>query len=227
VAALLAAGWRRDDASHAWRGRRLALLALLGCFVAPMAIQGQWNIAPRFAWIAALLIVTAVADPGPRLARAGVAGALALTLAVAANAVVHHRAFDREADGFAGAVEAIPPGQRVLSLVYDNRSAVFARWPYLHFGQYVMAYRGGAAGWSLAKSPPIPIRHRRQGDFPIPDPFLPGDFRAAEHGPFYEYFLARAGPSTEAIFVGAPIPTLVHARGSWRVWRNEEAIPLH
>jgi hypothetical protein len=227
VAALFAVGWWRGRASHAWRGRRLALLALLGCFVAPMAIQGQWNIAPRFAWIAALLLVTAVAEAGPRLTRAGVAGALALTAAVAANAIVHHRAFDRETEGFAGALEAIPPGQRVLSLVYDTRSAVFTQWPYLHFGQYVMAFRGGAAGWSLAKSPPFPIRHLRAGDFPIPDPFAPGDFRVVEHGPFYDYFLARAGPATEVIFAGGRMPTLVHAGGGWRVWRNEEAIPLH
>jgi hypothetical protein len=226
VAGLLAAGWRRGGASHAWRGRRLALLALLGCFVAPMAIQGQWNIAPRFAWMAALLVVTAAADPGPRLARAGVVGAVALTAAVAVNAAVHHRAFDRETDGFAGALAAIPRGQRVLSLAYDNRSKVFTQWPYLHFGQYAMAYRGGAAAWSLAKSPPIPIRHLRAGDFPIPDPFLPGDFRAAAHGPFYDYFLARAGPSAEEIFAGGRMPALVHAGGSWRVWRNEEAIPL-
>jgi hypothetical protein len=225
VATLLAAGWRRG-APHAWRGRRLALLALICYFVLPMAIRGQWNIAPRFAWIAALLLVTALGDPGRRLAHIGTAASVALTLAGALNALHHHRQFSREAAGFAGVVDVIPMGQRVLSLIYDTRSRVFTQWPYMHFGQYLMAYRGGAAGWSLAKTPAQPVRHRRPADVPTLDPSRPEQFRPAEHAPRFDYFLARAGPSAGVIFAGAAAPpVLVYAAGAWRVWRNEQTPP--
>lgn len=224
VATLLAAGWRRGAAAHAWRARRLAGLALICCLAAPFAIQGQWNIAPRFAWLAALLIVAAMAEPGRPLSRAGGALAVLLTLAAALNALRHHREFGREAEAFTGVVDAVPRGQRVLSLVYDNRSRVFTQFPYLHFGQYVMAFRGGAAGVSLAKSPPFPVRHRRPEDFPAPDPLRPQDFRPAEWADRYDYFVARAGPAEDALFAGAPVrPVMVYERAPWRVWRNASA----
>jgi hypothetical protein len=149
---------------------------------------------------------------------------VALTVAVAVNAVHHHRQFGREAAAFAGVVDAIPRGQRVLSLVYDTHSDVVTQFPYLHFGQYVMAHRGGAAGWSLAKSPPFPVRHHRPQDFPAPDPFRPQEFRLEDHGPHYDYFLARGGPDTQALFAGSgPAPVLVYAAGGWRVWHNPTA----
>jgi hypothetical protein len=226
VAALCAAGWRRGGGGHSWRGQRLALLALLFYLVLPMSIRGQWNIAPRFAWLAALLVVTAIPDPGRSLARLGTAAAVALTAAAALNAVHHHRRFSRESDGFSGVVETIPYGQRVLSLIYDTRSQVFTQWPYMHFGQYVLAHRGGAAGWSLAKTPAQPVRQRRPEAVPTLDPYRPELFRAAEHGPHFDYFIARAGPPAEAIFAGATAPpVLVYAAGSWRVWRNPEPLP--
>jgi hypothetical protein len=220
VVALLLARSARPDAL------RLAVLALLGYFAAPMAIQGQWNIAPRFAWIAALLAVAAIGDPGRALSRAGAALAVALTAATSLNAIQHHRRFDREADGFARILAALPPGQRVISLVYDTRSAVITQWPYVHFGQYALAFRGGAAGWSLAKSPPFPIRHRRPQDFPAPDPFHPEAFRPVEHGRHYDYALARFGPAERVIFEGAVTPWVAVASGGpWRLWRNPAADP--
>jgi hypothetical protein len=220
VAALIALGGRgvRSDAL------RLALLALVGYFAAPMSIQGQWNIAPRFAWIAALFAVAAIGEGRRAVARAGTALAVALTAAASLLAVRQHRQFDREAAGFQAILDALPPGQRVLSLIYDTRSAVFTQWPYVHFGQYAMAFRGGAAGWSLAKSPPFPVRHRRPEDFPAPDPFHPERFRLAEDGRHYDYFLARFGPAEAVLFdPPSPRPVLVASSGPWRLWRNPAA----
>jgi hypothetical protein len=226
VAFLLAASWRRGTTAHSWRGARLAAIALVACFALPMSIQGQWNIAPRFAWLAALLIVPAIGDPGPRLARLGTVGAVALTAAAAVLAAHQHRRFARESEAFAGVLAAVPQGQRVLSLCYDARSRVFTQWPYLHFVQYVMAFRGGAAAWSLAKSPPFPIRHRQARDFPTLHPFVPEDFRYDRHGYAYDYFIARAGPGADRIFAAAPVrPERVFEGGGWRVWRNRLADP--
>jgi hypothetical protein len=226
VATLLLASWRRGTVAHSWRGTRLALLALVLYFALPQAIRGQWNIAPRFAWVGAMLIVAAIGDPGPRLARAGPLMAVALTAAVALNAVLHHRRFAEESQPFTAALAAVPRGQRVLSLAYDARSAVFTQWPYLHFVQYVMAFRGGAAAWSLAKSPPFPIRHRAVADFPTLHPFKPEEFRFTSYAASYDYFIARAGPGADRIFEGATVmPVLVQEGGGWRVWRNPAARP--
>jgi len=176
--------------------------------------------------VAALLIVAAIGDPGPRVSRAAPLVAVALTAAVSVNALLHHRRFARESEPFTAVLAAVPRGQRVLSLAYDARSTVFREWPYLHFVQYVMAFRGGAACWSLAKSPPFPIRHRAVRDFPTLHPFKPEEFRFTIHGPSYDYFIARAGPATGRIFEGAPaMPELVHEGGGWRVWRNPAARP--
>jgi hypothetical protein len=226
VASLIAASGRRGATGHSWLGVRLALIALLAYFALPLSIQGQWNIAPRFAWLAALLIVPAIGDPGPRLTRVGIIGAVALTTAAALLAAHQHRRFGQESAAFAGVLAAVPPGQRVLSLSYDPRSRVFTQWPYLHFVQYVVAFRGGAAGWSLAKSPPFPIRHPDAAALPTLHPFIPEDFRYGRHGYAYDYFIARAGPGADRIFAAAPVrPELVFEGGGWRVWRNRLADP--
>ena len=224
VAALLAMSWRRGSTAPARRGIPLALLAVLLYSTLPMAIQGQWNIGPRFAWVAALLIVPAIGDPGPVASRWAPVLAVVLTVAASLNAWRQHRRFDHESRAFAGVLAAIPPAQRVVSLVYDPHSRVFTRWPYLHFVQYVTAFRGGAASWTLAKSPPFPIRHRDAGALPTVPPFEPERFRVAEHGHAYDYVVARAGPEARRIFAGAPqVPEAVFEGGGWRVWRNPSA----
>ena len=109
----------------------------------------------------------------------------------------------------------------MLDLVYDARGHVLTRWPYLHFGQYAMVRRGGAAAHSLAKSPPFPLRLRRPADFPAPDPFRPQDFRAEVHLPHYDVVLARGGPPAAVLFAGATVrPTLAFEGGGWRAWRT-------
>jgi hypothetical protein len=215
----LSRGWRPGEP---FRGRLvpalLAATALLGYFLAPMSIKGQWNINPRFALPAALLVLPALRFASPR--RAG-AAALALSLTVAANAAWHHAAFDREVGPFEEALASLPRGRRVLALMYEPRGHVLEKWPYLHFGQYAMVRRGGAAGGSFAASAPMPVRYRDVKSFPHPGPWRPGDFDPAVHGPCYDYVLVRwtsggrppaAGPS------GLREP--VFSQGPWRLYRS-------
>src|SRR5207247_1488360 len=94
----------------------------------------------------------------PVLARPAAAMAVLLCVATGVNAARHHRRFDLECGPFDTALAAIPPGRRVLALMYENKGSVLALSPYLHFGQYYMVRRGGATSGSLAESPTFPVR---------------------------------------------------------------------
>jgi hypothetical protein len=206
-------GDRREGTSR--RPAALLLVAAVACYaVLPFSIQGQWNIGPRFAWLAALLAPMLVRRARPWLP----AAAVALALAGGANAAWHHARFDREARGFDRALRAIPPGARVLGLVHDSRGEVLERWPYLHFEQYALVERGAMAAHSFAANAPLPVRLRPEARVPAPSVWRPDQFRPGEDGGFFDYLLVR-DPEGEG---GAPDPrfALVFREGAWRVYRR-------
>jgi hypothetical protein len=211
-------------AGAAWPGsgaprRRIALLAAAAAvayFAAPLWIMGQWNIGPRFAWIAALLVVPACRATGRR---AVLVGGLATALAVVAgaNAALHHAAFDRESGAFDAAIDALPKGATVAPLVFDARGSVLAQWPYLHFGQYAMVRRGGLTAANLGRVACFPIRMREARTRPQTDPFRPGDFDFESVGRHYDYYLLRrAGSWRERLFPPGSVETVFES-GDWTV----------
>ena len=192
--ALSAWSWPRTGPGAADPARRRVLLlaALAGAayFAAPLWIMGQWNIGPRFAWIAALLVLPAARQ---------------------------HAAFDREVGAFDAALDHLPRGVSVAPLIFDARGAVLAQWPYLHFGQYAMVRRGGLAAMNLGRVACFPIRMRDARTLPHTDPFRPGDFRFEEMGRLYDYFLLRrAGPWRARLFPEGTVDT-VYEGGDWTV----------
>jgi hypothetical protein len=204
--------------------RAIALTAAaLACyFVLPVSIQGQWNIAQRFGWIAVLLAPCVMIRP-PRWLPAAV---LALSAATAANAGWHHHVFDREVGPFDRALAAIPPGARVLGLVYDNRGEVMERWPYLHFEQYAVVRGGGMAAHSFTANAPLPVRLRPEARVPAPAIWHPRDFRYDEHGGFFDHFLIR--DPTGRFDVRSPFEGAVDEvfrEGAWRVYRGRSRPP--
>lgn len=206
-----------------WRPLLPALLALLLYFAAPMSIAGQWNIGPRFALLAALLVLPALAASGRRAAAIGTLAAV-LAAVAAANAAWHHATFDREAGAFDRALDAIPRGARVMPLVFDPRGRVLDKWPYLHFGQYVMVRRGGMSAVNLGRVPVFPIHLRDAASFPHVDVFRPGDFRFDGMGRAYDFFLLRSpGAWKERLFPAAAVEE-VFASGEWVVLRRRGAL---
>jgi hypothetical protein len=206
--------------------RALALLlATLVCyFTLPVAIQGQWNIAQRFAWLAALLFPFVLRRAPGWLPWA----TLALAAATAANAARQHVSFEREAAPFEAALAALPPGARVLGLIYDPRGAVMERWPYLHFEQYAVVRGGGVAAHSFAANAPLPVRLRTEARVPAPEVWRPDGFRYEAHGPWFDYFLVRdpGGNADPLRFEDAV--TSVFRGGAWRVYRRrfeDETVP--
>jgi hypothetical protein len=200
-----------------------AALALALYFAAPMSIAGQWNIGPRFALLAALLLLPALDVTAPRARAIGVLAAVAAG-AVGLNAARHHAAFDREAGAFDQALAAIPRGARVMPLLFDPRGRVLDRWPYLHFGQYAMVRRGGMTAANLGRVPVFPIRLRDAASFPHVDAFRPGDFRWETMGNAYDYFLLRSPGESKARLFPAEAVESVFESGEWIVLRRRGAL---
>ena len=224
VVAAAAAGRRRDGAGTPGAAGIALTAAALACyFVLPISIQGQWNIAQRFAWISAILLPVAVARPARWLG----AAVLALSAVTAANAAWHHVLFDREVGPFDRALAEIRPGARVLGLVYDARGEVLERWPYLHFEQYAVVRAGGVAAHSFTANAPLPVRLRPLARVPGPPVWQPHEFRYDDHGAFFDHFLIRdptgrhglRRPSGSAV-------NEVFREGAWRVYRGRSGRSL-
>jgi hypothetical protein len=217
VAATVAARVRPVE-RPAWSAAALLVAALVCYFALPISIQGQWNIAPRFAWTAALLLPLLI----PRAPRWLPAAAVALAGATAANAAWHHARFDREAGPFDRALAALPRGARVLGLIYDSRGRVLERWPYLHFAQYAVVDGGGMAAHSFTANAPLPVRLRPEARVPAPGVWRPDEFRYDAHGRSFDHFLVRDPTGRhdgERAFGGGAVDE-VFREGAWRVYRG-------
>jgi hypothetical protein len=198
------------------------VLAVAAYLLAPMSVTGQWNIGPRFALLAALFVPALARTTR---ARATVIGtfAVALSLAVGANAARVHAEFDREAGPVDAALAALPRNARVMPLIFENRGHVLEPWPYLHFGQYAMVRRGGVTSANLGRFAPFPIRLLHPESLPALDAFRPGHFRYAEIGPHYDAFLVRGTPPPGLLPASKLAP--IFAGGDWSVYApREEAL---
>jgi len=217
VAAAALAG-RGERTMAPARGALALTAAALACyFVLPISIQGQWNIAQRFAWITALLLPCVIGRP-PRWLPAAT---LALSAATAGNAAWHHVQFDREVGAFDRALDSIRPGARVLGLIYDPRGQVLERWPYLHFVQYAVVRGGGVASHSFTANAPLPVGLRRVARVASAGVWRPDEFRYAEHAAFFDHFLIRDPTGRHGL--QRPYGSAVYEvfrEGAWRVYRG-------
>lgn len=204
------------DAKSTWAVVALVAAAAVCYFTLPVAIQGQWNIAQRFAWIAALLLPLA-AQRAPRFA---IPAVLALAAVTGANAAWHHVRFDREVGPFDRALEAIPRGARVLGLMFDTRGKVLERWPYLHFEQYAVVHGGGVAAHSFTANAPLPVRLRPEARPAAPALWNPDSFRYDVHGEYFDHFLIHDPSGWRDTTWPADRVEQIFREGPWRVYRG-------
>jgi hypothetical protein len=156
-----------------------------------------------------------------------VRGAAPLLLVAAASlfsaglAAGQIRGFTGEVDGFDRVLEAAAPGRRLLSLVYQPDS-VWAKFsPYLHFGSYYPARKGGIASFSFAELPQSPLRYRPETVPPWKPPrweWEPWRFRNDVDGLYYDYLLVRG--STDPFARAGPGPTwhITARSGLWTLY---------
>jgi hypothetical protein len=181
--------WHRRALAAAW----CAMAAVL-YFAFPLSIGWLWQLNERYAIAFALL--------APLLLRPvrGVRGAVPLLLVAAAGlacaglGVRHIRAFSNEAAGFDTLLDAMDPGRRVISLVFVRGSPWAKFNPYLHFGSYYRARKGGVASFSFAELPQSPLRYRPENAPPEKPPhweWEPWRFNNDIDGRYYDYVLVR------------------------------------
>ena len=195
----------------------------------PAAYRGIWPIAARMAPFALLLTVFV---PTTRLLLPRLWLLVGLGLAIGAVDVHerHFRAFEQEIGPLDEVLDALPPGPRLMTLVFDRGSRVVAWPPYLHVSQYAVARRGGVAEFSFVNFTKSPI-HYVEAEAPprLPARFewTPERYDHRSHGSYYTHVLVR-GPSekAEAIFVhGGPPMQAIHRAGRWTLYARADLAP--
>ncbi|HKB75291.1 MAG TPA: hypothetical protein VKC58_01760 [Myxococcales bacterium] len=227
AAALLAWPQPRDpDADARLRGLAAGWCALAAFlyFAFPVSIGWLWQLNERYAIALALL--------APLLLRParGLRGALPLVLVAAASlfsagiAGRQIRGFSREVEGFDRVLDATEPGRRLLSLIYGRDSAWAKFSPYLHFGSYYRARKGGIASFSFAELPQSPLRYRPE-TAPPPKPahweWEPWSFRNDVDGLYYDYLLVRGFGDPAARAGPGPAWHVLSRAGAWTLYTKE------
>jgi hypothetical protein len=200
-----------------WAG---ALLNLVLYFVLPQGTESAGFVHFRHAALGLGLL--------PALARAptrerSMAGPVLVGVASVAVSLVHLVGFDREARSFDAVLAVMPPAARVLYLPLDPNGASLETLPYLHFGAYVQAERGGF----VAQSFPqlfwnVPVK-TRAGAVPPLMPgleFAPQKYDDAFFGGFFDYVLVRM-PGDEALEAAPRFPfERVWVEPPWQLYRR-------
>jgi hypothetical protein len=125
---------------------------------------------------------------------------LALVLAVHAtvNVCKHFIQFQLEEVGdIDGALEHMAPDKHVAALIFDRGSSVVNMAPFLHFGSYYQADKGGVVQFSNSGALYWPVRFR-EGHYPPPGKrprlrweWMPEQVTINELYPYYDYVLVR------------------------------------
>lgn len=205
-----------------------ALLAaqLVMYFALPLNTNTATYVSARHALLVVLLALPLLpAVSGRALPVLRVAGAIAAAfgLVVAGKQLA---CFDREARDFDGVLSAMAPAKRVATLAFARASACCGErsFPYLHFGAYYQAARGGELSRSFAVVWNVPIRYRADyARYPYREEleWQPGRF-SPEDARHFDYVLVRGGTVT-------PPPQLglreVTRSGAWALYESTTAMP--
>jgi hypothetical protein len=202
VVVLLAIGLSQGDPDHAKPAGRALIVIPVVCLVMYFAtgdmLGDVWLFSQRFPVPAMITLVPMLRMP--RGARGVFVTALALWVGVASigNVCSHFIRFEREEVGdFDGAIEKMDPRAKVAALIYDKGSAVVNDVPFLHFGSYYQAQKGGVIQFSNSGALYWPVRFK-PGRYPPPGgrprlrwEWTPEQVPIGELFPYYDYVLVR------------------------------------
>jgi hypothetical protein len=225
VAALgLSLGDRNDGKPVARAYALLPLACIVLYFNLPESHGYIWLIAQRFPILFAITAIPLVPMPRGGRGAAITAAALALGVGATVNTCQHFVRFEREEVGdFDAAIDAMAPGRHVCALIYDKGSAIVNHVPFLHFGSYYQAAKGGVVMFTFAGYAHWPVDFR-PGRYPPQGhsarerwEWTPEQVPMSEIFPYYDYVLTRGSGFR-------PTPGTYHVqwqRDRWTVWARD------
>src|SRR5262249_31221822 len=152
VAVALAQGAREKKPRAELRGFVVVPLACLFLYLHTGDSLGEvWLFAQRFPVPGLIAAIPLLRMPTGNLGAPVTALALALGGGSTVNVCKHFIAFQLEEVGdFDGALDHIEPKKHVAALIYDKGSRVMNMAPFLHFGSYYQAEKGGIIQFSYS-----------------------------------------------------------------------------
>jgi hypothetical protein len=157
-----------------------------------------WLFSQRFPVPAMIAVIPLLRMP--KGARGVVVSALALWVGTSSivNVCTHFIRFEREEVGdFDTAIDKLAPRSHVAALIYDKSSSIVNDVPFLHFGSYYQAHKGGVVQFSNSGALYWPVRFR-PGHYPPPGTrprlrweWTPEQVSIQELFPYYDYVLTR------------------------------------
>jgi hypothetical protein len=202
VVALLAVGLAQGDPDRAKPAARALVLIPIACallyFSTGDSLGDVWLFSQRFPVPAMMSVIPLMRMP--RGLRGCLVTALVLAVGVSStlNTCRHFIRFEREEVGdIDDAIDAMAPRSRVAALIYDKYSSVVNDVPFLHFGSYYQAQKGGVIQFSNSGALYWPVRFK-PGRFPPPGArprlrweWTPEQVPIEELYPYYDYVLTR------------------------------------
>jgi hypothetical protein len=202
VVALLAIGLSQGDPDRAKPAARALVLIPIACailyFTTGDSLGDVWLFSQRFPVPAMMSVIPLMRMP--RGARGVLVTALVLAVGVSStvNTCQHFIQFEREEVGdIDGAIDVMAPRSHVAALIYDKSSNLVNDVPFLHFGSYYQAEKGGVIQFSNSGALYWPVRFK-PGHFPPPGArprlrweWTPEQVPIEELYPYYDYVLTR------------------------------------
>jgi hypothetical protein len=202
LVAVLAIGLAQGDRDRAKPAARGLVLIPLACTVLYFSTGSQlgdvWLFSERFPVPGLMSLIPLMRMP--RGGRGWLVTVLALTVAMSATWNVCRHFIDFQLDevgDFDEALSAMEPRKHVAALIYDKGSAIVNDVPFLHFGSYYQAQKGGVIQFSNSGALYWPVRFK-EGHYPPPGTrprlrweWTPESVPIQELFPYYDYVLTR------------------------------------
>ncbi len=183
--------WPRANAGA--RGHRallwLAAFFFVAYLVTPRVLFATWFIFERVPLLLMTFLVAAAPVVRGDLARWLRGMAAFIALATAANVAVHHASIPEESDATA-VLDAIPPGRRVIGLVWESTAwPVLERATWVHLQAYYVARNSGEFSPSFTYIESLPVHYKtetRPPRQPVAAEWSPENYSVDE--PYARYF---------------------------------------
>jgi hypothetical protein len=201
----------------------LPLACVVLYFLLPESHGYIWIIAQRFPILFAMLAIPLLRMPRGFRGVLVTSAAVVVAAASVVNTCRHFILFEtQEVGDIEGAIASMEPHRRVCTLIFDKGSAITNNVPFMHFGSYYQAEKGGVVMFTFTGYAHWPVDFQ-PGHYPPPGhaarlrwEWTPESVPMSEIYPYYDYVLTRGSGFR-------PSPGTYHVSWRdehWTVWEK-------